>query len=231
MRSCGGRESDAYLQAVRNWRLTWRPDRVRFLLIGESHVAERDGDDAVRARGDSLPANMPDRFVRLVYCLGYGENWICNPRPSGNGGTWQFWDLFGALAGGLDNRMPRVRRRADRLERLDWKIKTLNALRACGVWLVDASVVGLYATGGRRRFTGPAYRDMVRDSFRGCVWPEVMDEPLAQVWTIGRGVGEALKGLEGIDSSKIVSQAQDRDRNRYLDDLERIVTSMRAAYG
>jgi hypothetical protein len=58
-----------------------------------------------------------------------------------------------------------------------------------------------------------------------------MDEPLAQVWTIGRGVGEALKGLEGIDSSKIVSQAQDRDRNRYLDDLERIVTSMRAAYG
>ena len=132
-------ESDAYLGAVHDWRQAWRPERVSVLLVAESHVAEHRGDDEIRVETGSLPANMPDRFVRLVYCLGYGESWICNQAPHKSGGTWQFWDLFGALAGGLDNKMPRVRRRADRQLRLAWKLETLNALKIRGVWLVDAS--------------------------------------------------------------------------------------------
>jgi len=219
-------ESHAYLNAVRCWRQAWRPERVSTLLVAESHVAEHRDDDAVRVQADSLPTNMPDRFVRLVYCLGYGESWLCTGTPQKNGGTWQFWDLFGALVGGLDNKMPRAKRRADRKLRLDWKLRTLSELKARGVWLVDASVVGLYAPGGGRRVAGPEYRETVRDSFSRFVWPRVAGEPLAQVWTIGRGVGGALKGLEGIDSSKVVSQPQDHDRNRYLADLERMVTSV-----
>jgi hypothetical protein len=223
-----GTESGAYLKAVRDWRRAWRPERVRVLLVAESHVAEHSGDDAVRVHTACQPANMPDRFVRLVYCLGYGESWICNPTPAKNGGTWQFWDLFGALAGGLSNKMPGVRRKADRQLRLAWKLETLNELRARGIWLVDASVVGLYSPGGRRLVTGRAYVEVVRESFSRFVWPEVADEPLEQVWAIGRGVGDALKGLEGIDSSKIVRQPQDREQSRRLADLERMVASVRA---
>lgn len=228
VKSCASRagveaESAAYLNAVRHWRQTWRPNRVTVLLVAESHVAEHPGDNETRVQTDHLPANVSDRFVRLVYCLGYGESWLCDPTPQKNGGTWQFWDLFGALVGGLDNKMPRVRRRPERPSRLAWKLATLDELKARGIWLVDASIVAFYAPGGRRPFRGPAYRDMLRYSFRRFVWPEVADEPLKQVWTIGRGVGEALEGIEGIDTSRIVSQPQDRDGARYFTDLERMV--------
>jgi len=40
----------------------------------------------------------PTDFVRLVYCLGYGENELLDGGlVPGNGGTWQYWDLFGRL--------------------------------------------------------------------------------------------------------------------------------------
>ena len=220
-------ESLAYLSGVREWRQIWRPEQVRVLLVAESHVAEISGDNAVRVHTDALPVNMPEQFVRLVYCLGYGESWLCNPIPQENGGTWQFWDLFGAIVNGLDNKMPRLRGRTARQGRLDWKLKTLNELKARGIWLVDASIVGLYLSGGGRPFKGSTYRETIRESFRRFVWPQFANENLAQVWTIGRGVGEALKGLEGIDSSKVISQPQDRDGNRYLSDLERMVSSVR----
>jgi hypothetical protein len=221
-------ESAAYLNAVALWRNAWRPAKVKILLVAESHVAEHPGDDAVRINVNVLAANIPDRFVRLVYCLGYGEGWLCSPKPSKNGGTWQFWDLFGALAGESENQMPRARRRADRSSRLAWKIKTLDELKARGIWLVDAAIVGFYAPGGQRPFTGKAYREMVRDSFERFVWPSVASEPLQQVWTIGRGVGDALAGLDGIDSSRIISQPQDRDGQRYRADLNRLAREVRS---
>jgi hypothetical protein len=220
-------ESPLYLNAVALWRDLWRPPQVKILLVAESHVAEHPGDEAVRVNVSLLPANMPDRFVRLVYCLGYGEGWQCNPKPQKNGGTWQFWDLFGALAGGPEDQMPRARRQADRSLRLAWKIDTLNALSSRGIWLVDAAIVGFYAPGGGRPFTGRAYRQMLRESFTRFVWPSVAHEPLEQVWTIGRGVGDALAGLEGIDSSRTISQPQDRDGQRYAAGLRRLAGEVR----
>lgn len=43
-----------------------------------------------------VPSDVPRGFVRLVYCLGYGENWLLNHpinNPS-NTGTLQFWKIF-----------------------------------------------------------------------------------------------------------------------------------------
>ena len=219
-------ESRAYINAVRDWRLVWRPARVLKLLVAESHVAEHPGDDRVRVAAAPFFAGVPDLFVRLVYCLGYGESWLCGPAPKKNGGTWQFWDIFGAIVGGLENRMPRVRRRADRSRRLSWKLDVLRQLKDRGIWLVDASVLGIYSPGGGRRFAGNMYREMIRDSYARFVWPCVKSEPLKQVWTIGRGVGEALRGLDGIDAARTISQPQDRDRDRYFSDLERMVSGL-----
>jgi hypothetical protein len=63
-------ESAAYLQAVVAWRNAWRPERVRVLLLAESHVGEHPGD----SRLDVMPMrwvgrSLPDRYVRLIYCL------------------------------------------------------------------------------------------------------------------------------------------------------------------
>lgn len=67
-------ESEAYLRGVTAWRRAWRPDRVKVLLVAESHVAEAAGDrntGVIRPRW--LNRTLPSQYVRLVYCLGYGE--------------------------------------------------------------------------------------------------------------------------------------------------------------
>ena len=171
-------ESSTYLARVEAWRNAWRPSRIRVLLVAESHVAELPGDLEARVQLPfATPEVLPDGFVRLVYCPGYGETGVCNPRPSGNIGTWQYWDLFGALVGGAANRQPR-KGQSILLERLHWKIQVLRALRDRGIWLVDAAVAGFYQPGGGRPFQGRLYREMLRDSYQRWVGPRVAHEPL-----------------------------------------------------
>ena len=229
----GFHESREYLQTVATWRAKWRPKCVRFLLLAESHVAERPGDIDTAV---SLPTSinkdllLPQGFCRLVYCLGYGENDICRIAPSTNGGTWQFWDLFGAVARGLDGTIPaqmprRVKSCCEKTLalRLAWKLKVLNTLSKAGVWLEDASVIGLYAGGNTRRIKGRDYKQLLRESFQRFVWPGVIHDNPKQVWVIGRRVGRALAGLPSIDERRVVSQPQDRDVRRYQNGLARLV--------
>lgn len=229
-------ESEEYLARIAAWREAWRPKRVRALLVAESHVAELAGDLDTRVRlpdGHLLDGEVvPAAFCRLVYCLGYGEDELCAPEaPSGNhGGTWQFWDLFGAIAaGGIDAPLARMPRRAQSSvsERLGWKLAVLRALRERGIWLVDASRDAIYVPGGGRRFEGDAYQRQVRDSYTRNVWPLVREEPIEQLWVIGRAVGEALKGMPGVRADRIISQPQDRDAQRYQEGLARMGGELR----
>jgi hypothetical protein len=225
-------ESAHYLSNVALWRNAFRPHRVRILLVAESHVAEQPGDVGVRVESPVSVAHgleLPDGFCRLVYCLGYGESEICHPKPTSNPGTWQFWDLFGAIAGVFDKSLrPRCPRRKESTleERLGWKHSVLCVLRDAGVWLADASVLGLYAS-GRPLPRGVEYQQLIKESFQSFVWPDVAhDKPV--VWVVGRGVGEALSGLPMIDSTKVISQPQDRDAERYREDLLRMVRDVNA---
>jgi len=219
-------ESTRYLSQVSRWRSAFRPTRIRTLLVAESHVAEQPDDVRVRvAIPESLISHkrLPNGFCRLVYCLGYGESKLCDPEPISNPGTWQFWDLLGAIASlvdmSLNARCPR-RREAGLEERLAWKCRVLSVLRDKGVWLVDASVLGLYGK-GRRLVRGSRYRQLVRESFEMFVWPEVVrDHP--DVWVIGQGVGKALSSLDMIAPTRVISQPQDRDVKRYRRELQRM---------
>jgi hypothetical protein len=226
-------ESLEYLLRIRNWRAIWRPDRVRVLLVAESHVVEQPGDIHCYVRlpeSVKSPVLVPDGFCRLVYCLGYGESAICRPnQPSSNGGTWQFWDIFGSIATcyepSLEPQMPR-RGNSDLHYRLWWKVTVLETLRRAGVWLEDASVIGLYSAGGDRLAHGSAYTRIVRASFESFVWPEVAKDQPEQVWIIGRGVGGALRGLPMIQESHIISQPQDRNAERRTRDIARLLHSL-----
>ena len=158
-------EDPFYLAAVDEWREAWRPERVRILLVAESHVARMPGDEVVRVDAARYVARpMPPLYVRLVYCLGYGESDACSSPPRPNGGTWQYWDLFGQVARGLGELQPR-RTVSSAAARIAWKVETLDILRRRGIWLVDASVMALYA-GGRRVATGSVYRRIVGESWR-----------------------------------------------------------------
>ena len=141
-------ESASVLRAVTAHREYWRPDQVLVLLIAESHVMTREMELAasmsLQAYGH---AGAPSEFVRLVYCLGYGEQGLV-PTVKPNQGTSQFWKLFAACVGGpigakvLKGSEPILRRR------IAAKVALLEKLKACGVWLLDASPLALYRAGG-----------------------------------------------------------------------------------
>jgi hypothetical protein len=222
-------ESPEYLERVASWRSAWRPQRVRILLVAESHVAEQSGDLNVNV---ALPkelnttVSLPQGFCRLVYCLGYGENDICHPKAQTNkNGTWQFWDLFGSISAGFDAsispEMPR-RNKSDTISRLKWKIKVLNTLADAGVWLEDASIIGLYAS-GKRPVNGNNYKKLIRESFEHFVWPSFEADQPEQVWVIGLGVGSVLAGLRMISPNRVISQPQDRNVSRRQAGVKRLV--------
>ena len=60
-------------------RSYWRPKNVRVLLLAESHAytAREELERRLTISDDEFEL-VPQGFVRLVYCLGYGENesWI-----------------------------------------------------------------------------------------------------------------------------------------------------------
>jgi hypothetical protein len=210
----------------RCWREAWRPCvRVKVLLVAESHVAETDGDAAIRVRSPSwVKRDLPEKYVRLVYCLGYGESSLCSARPAANGGTWQFWNLLGQLSLGLWARMPRPSVGPE--ARLRWNVDVLNGLAKRGIWLQDASPIGLYAPGAHRLANGPDYDRLIRDGYEQFVWPSVRNDRPEQVWVIGRGVGKALASLPGIDPEHVISQPQDRDQSRYRTGFRKLETAI-----
>jgi hypothetical protein len=161
------------------------------LLVAESHVGEMPGDTGVRL---SVPRavktkDLPDSYVRLIYCLGYGdEDRICRPTPVPNEGTDDFWNIFSLIAtgaptpAGLSSRPGGV---------TAWRVSILEALRDRGIWLEDASPLGLYRPDGRTPTTR-LRPHIFRDSYRRFIWPAVEHERPEQVWVIGHSVHTAL---------------------------------------
>jgi hypothetical protein len=132
---------------------------VRLLLIAESHVYTSSEDLSLRIRLERLPVeaqHVPTEYVRLVYCLGYGETSVLSGKPIyGNAGTWQFWNIFGRIA--ETGRQP-TRDSMHLSERLAWKVKTLRCLREKGIWLIDSSLHGIYTPGAMRVSVGLTHK-------------------------------------------------------------------------
>jgi len=73
---------------VERHRWFWRPSKVKVLLVAESHVFTSNEDLVIQtdntklqlvSRSSATPP--PGSFVRLVYCLGYGEPEILMNTP------------------------------------------------------------------------------------------------------------------------------------------------------
>src|SRR5262249_33064663 len=50
-----------------------------------------------------------------------------------------------------------------------------------------------------------------------------LQDPIEQVWVIGRGGETALAGLPGIEPTRIISQPHAHDVQRFRDDLARMI--------
>jgi hypothetical protein len=183
-------ESASVLWAVAAHREYWRPEKVRVLLLAESHVMTRDAE---LASGLSLAAfghpEAPPEFVRLVYCLGYGEPGLRSVKVAHDSGTPQFWKLLAACLG--DPRNARVLKNVepDFERRVRARLALLEALRLRGVWLLDASPIALYVKGGGKPKHLP---EVLRTAWEEYACAAVREVAPDAVMVIGKMVHSAL---------------------------------------
>ncbi len=187
---------------VERHRWHWRPPTPRLLLVAESHVFTTNQDvgfrmDGAKLRRFLLPGATlpPERLVRLVYCLAYGESDLLEGHPLrvSNPGTPAYWDILGRVT----FRCPQPRRE-DGMgfdDRMRWKIDTLRQLYRMGIWLLDASVHAIYL---RHNLRLP---DEVQKKLHSQWWKgygrfliEFCNSP--PVWVIGKTVRNCLANLE-----------------------------------
>jgi hypothetical protein len=141
-----GTETAEVMAAVAAHRAYWRPDEVRVLVLSESHVMTREVELA-----EQVPMAVfghegaPEAFVRLLYCLGYGERNLVQGRVHPNWGTPQFWKLLAAAVDPVI--VPQVveRTQPDFIVRVQTRLRVLEEQKTRGMWLLDACTVALYA--------------------------------------------------------------------------------------
>jgi hypothetical protein len=83
------------VQLVETYRRFLKPEKVRVVLLAESHVFTHDGDRKVPILPIPDLPGYPTQYARFVYCLGYGEKDLTRSaiHPKGDG-TPPFWKLF-----------------------------------------------------------------------------------------------------------------------------------------
>ncbi len=162
------KEIDSFevVKKVDEYRQFWKPKNVKVVLLAESHVYTTDEDMQNRLDNNSgicLPKKYPRDFVRFVYCLGYGENELLTEPIENNSGTPQFWKIFFSCCNKISSNSdfkPILKKGTKSFdERLKNKIKLLGKLRENGIWLVDASVAGLYSKS--KRFSQKTKREII----------------------------------------------------------------------
>ncbi len=147
-----GLERYEVVRAVEEYRHYWRPKTVKVVLLAESHVFTSKRDYLLKLpASELLPRHYPDRFVRFVYCLGYGEPDLLDRRPAASIGTPHFWKIFLScltrIKATTDFATILRTKTPDLEQRLRNKCQALQRLQQRGIWLVDASVTGLYCRG------------------------------------------------------------------------------------
>ena len=192
-----GAEPIRVVETGEKCRYYWRPQEVRVLLLAESHVYTK-ADECILMRGPVLfgPVGFPQNFIRLVYCLGYGEPSYVGSYLAQNPGTWQYWKIFSSCVNRMGTtQFNSILKKGSPAfkDRLSAKINLLKRLKELGIWLVDSSVLALYTPGGGK--PAPQIRDRVLqtcwDEYIGYV---VSKANPSRVIVIGQGVAGALSG-------------------------------------
>jgi hypothetical protein len=179
---------------------------VKVLLLAESHVFTSAEDLQRRiVRLPGAPSGIPSGFVRLVYCLGYGEDRILD-RPilaPPNQGTWQYWKIFYTCVYGVPRGgdfSPILATKTPDHVRVANKLDVLARLRDAGVWLLDASPAALYTPGGQKpsdlqRCIQIGYSVHVRGQLEAA-------RP-SQILCVGIGVNRAVGALLELTGAKV----------------------------
>jgi hypothetical protein len=187
---------------VEEYRWFWKPEAVNFVLVAESHVHASSEEIQVKIRPERLPSSYPKNgplnFVKIVYCLGYGDDSVLDfpGKIDNNPGTKQYLNLFRELIG-LENQSMFMTKRA-------WRTLILNSVKKRGIWLLDASVHGCYLGKKKQdlgeqesnRLPSEVVKNIVPISWNKYVKPIIDDLAIdpKRVWIIGKGLHDLLRG-------------------------------------
>jgi hypothetical protein len=205
---------------VEKLRQAFRPKNVKVILLCESHVSTSKEDHKIIVNYDQITCSifrsLPTNFVRFVYCLGYGENELLEALPGKNTGTPQYWKLLASCQkeprDGFADAFLKSKNR-DAMARLNAKADLLRTLRDSGVWLVDASIVGVYASGGKKP-SNTLIKKILKTSFHHYVRRSIEDTQPEQVIIVGTSVRDALieQIREIVSPNKITTVCQPNAR-------------------
>jgi|SRR2546421_612232 len=209
-----GIDSYKVVEEVERYRHLWKPGKVRVLLFAESHVRTSDEDfDHHWSYGSGRA--YQGNFLRFVYCLANGEKDLVQIRS--NKGTWQFWLLLSSCLNNPTDKttFSSVLRKTtpDFNARMKKKIRLLEDLKKHGIWLLDASIVGV------NEQKDPIWTRIVRHSWSNHTRSvlENLNPTPEHIIIVGEGVektlGDEVRGL-GIAHS-VVPQPQARLRDGY----------------
>jgi hypothetical protein len=188
----------AVVKQVEEYRQYWKPGETNVVLLAESHVYTDDEDYEMKCRQSILHKIIPGyplRFVRFVYCLGYGEDRLVHPARTErkNTGTPQYWKIFSSCVAEderdlgfhriLKTETPYV------FERLRNKVEVLHEMKERGIWLLDASIVGLYGSGTKDQETN---EKIIETCWHHHIARVIQQSKPKHIIVIGSGVGSIL---------------------------------------
>ena len=194
------------IKSVDEHRNFWKPKKVKILLLAESHVFTSKEDFEKNViypteilKGRPILKNYPEKFVKLVYCLGYGENELIKDKSVKikNPGTWQFWKIFVACTSEDHNfNFNKVLKTKTKnlQEMVANKIDVLNKMLAKNIWLLDASIIALYPKPPNKTID-----KVIKICWEGYISKVIKDLEPETIIIIGKGVEEKLKKISDLN--------------------------------
>jgi hypothetical protein len=203
-RACPGARIDSLevIKQVEEYRQLWKPEKTNVILLAESHVYTDKEDfqrKCDRSVLDRIIPNYPIRFVRFVYCLGYGEDTLLTKSNHGrpDRGTPQFWKIFSACISENPNNLNSHKilktGTPSFSTRLRNKVEVLRQMKEKGIWLLDSSIVGLY--GNEAKNDPRVYERVIETCWNNYVGKIIEESKPKFVIVIGKGV-EKLVGAK-----------------------------------
>lgn len=186
------------VKQIEEYRQFWKPEKTNVVLLAESHVYTDKRDYELKCDRfilHKIIRNYPLGFVRFVYCLGYGEDKLLTRRRMDrkNSGTPQYWKIFSSCVAENEDdlgfyKVLKTKTRSFIL-RLHNKVNVLRKMKEKGVWLLDASIVGLYGGGEKNHtITGT----VIEICWKNHIADTILEASPKHIIVIGKGVGHVL---------------------------------------
>jgi len=138
------------VELVETYRRYLKPNKVKIVLLAESHVFTEDLDRQITIPEIEELPGYPKQYAKFVYCLGYGERSFTKSALHPNrDGTPQFWKIFYSCNNPISpsQDFSPILSKTPPQKRLRNKINLLKELKTKGIWLIDTSIVALYKNG------------------------------------------------------------------------------------